>query len=369
MKGKSRSNPRAATHVSKQALRHEINFVAQLLVDRIVKCRISLQTVLNKAAISASADQIVRSGTRDLSGAKVSLLCRECQHAMVNYMHGRYFDMDARMEEFKFACYTLMSCSTLGEAIERIKIFNHMLKSGSVDVKTTTTERAVRMIFTNMIIGNDPENIFVNNLLAIRAWQRLLGWLIGENIETSRAYMTCPVPSDHQVASALLHCPVEFAHPDDAIEFPIDYLQRAIVRTYPDLMEFLAQFPFNCETDDSFTGTISERVKSIYSTALEMHQQLPDIEHLAESFGLSPSTFKRRLAEEGGSIGAIKDEWRRDKALKDLTSSSRTIEEIADGLGFSCGKTFRRAFGRWTSTSPTRFRAEARGRFAPTELR
>jgi AraC-like DNA-binding protein len=346
--------------VSKQTSRHEVNFIASLLIDRIVKCGISLQTVLNKARISVSAEQVLRTRGSDLSGTKMSALCKECHHALVNYMHGRFFDMDARMEEFKFACYTLMSCATLGEAIERIEIFNHMLKSSSIDVRMTVSGDLVRIVFTNVIVGNDIENIFLSNLLATRAWQRLLNWLVGDNMEMTRAYMTCSPPADPYVATALLHCPVEFAHANDAIEFPASFLRRAIARSYPDLVAMLGQFPFNCDTDDNFVGSLSERIRNIYSTCLDMHQPLPDVEQLAQNFGLSPSTFKRRLAEEGSSIGAIKDEWRRDRALRDLSSSSRTIEEIADGLGFSCGKTFRRAFGRWTRTSPTKYRSKVR---------
>ena len=71
-------------------------------------------------------------------------------------------------------------------------------------------------------------------------------------------------------------------------------------------------------------GTLAEHIKSIYSTALTMHEPLPDVWQLAQNFGLSTSTFKRRLAEEGISAGAVKDEWRRDRAIQE--------ESLADTL-------------------------------------
>ena len=345
------------THVSKQTSRYELNFIARLLLDRITQCGISLAPILNKTNIYDTQQHILETGGSDLSGEKVSLLCRESQHALVNHMYGRYFDFDARMEECRFACYTLMGCANLGEAIERIEIFNHMLKGSTIDVHNTINGEQFSLIVTSVVVGDDPENIFLNNIIALRSWQKLLSWLIGETIPATRASMSCPAPAAPYIATALLHCDVEFGQRDDVIDFPASYLRRTIVRNYADMAEFLAHFPFNYDSDDNQLGTLAEHIKNIYSTALTMHEPLPDVWQLAQNFGLSPSTFKRRLAEEGISAGVVKDEWRRDRAIQELLTSSRTIDDIAEGLGFSCGKTFRRAFFRWTRTSPTRYRA------------
>ena len=353
-----RSHP---THVSKQTSRYELNFIARLLLDRISECGVALSPILIRVKIYDTPAHILETGGSDLSGKKISLLCRECQHALVNHMYGRFFDFDARMEEARFACYTLTGCANLGEAIERIEIFNHMLKGSTIDVRDAINGEQFSLIVTSAGVGDDPENIFLNNILGLRSWQKLLSWLIGENIPATRATMICPAPSAPYVATALLHCDVSFGQRDDVIDFPASYLRRTIVRNYADMTEFLQHFPYNYENDDNQLGTLAEHIKNIYSTALTMHEPLPDVWQLARNFGLSPSTFKRRLAEEGISAGAVKDEWRRDRAIQELMTSSRTIDDIAEGLGFSCGKTFRRAFFRWTRTSPTRFRAGEAG--------
>jgi len=345
------------THVSKQTSRYELDFIARLLLDRIAQCGIALAPILTKARIYDRPEHVLETGGSDLSGEKISQLCRDCHHVLVNHMHGRFFDFDARMEEARFACYALTGCANLGEALGRLETFNHMLKASTIDVRNAINDERFSLIVTSVGVGDDPENIFLNNLLALRSWQKLISWLIGENIPASRATMSCQAASAPYVATALLHCDVIFGQRDDVIEFPASYLRRTIVRNYADMTEFLQHFPYNYDNDDNQLGTLAEHIKNIYSTALTMHEPLPDVWQLARNFGLSPSTFKRRLAEEGISAGAVKDEWRRDRAIQELMTSSRTIDDIAEGLGFSCGKTFRRAFFRWTRTSPTRFRA------------
>jgi len=235
-----------------------------------------------------------------------------------------------------------------------------MLKGSTIDVRNARHGDRISLICTAATVGDNAENNFINNVLALRSWMTLLSWLIGENIQSARASMSCPPPAAPQIATALLHCEVAFGQKDDSLEFPVSYLKRAIIRNYADMVEFLAYFPYNFDTDDQHVGTLAEHIRNIYQTALTMHEPLPDVWQLAQNFGLSPSTFKRRLAEEGISAGAVKDEWRRARAIQELTTSTRTIDDIAEGLGFSCGKTFRRAFLRWTNTSPTKFRAEGR---------
>ena len=348
------------THVSKLTGRHELTVIARLLLDRLDACKVPLAPLLARINVYDTAAGIRGSGGSELSGAKLSALCRELQHALANHMHGRFFDFEARLQETRFACFTLSGCANLGEAIERIAIFNQMLKESTVDVRNARRGDRVRLIATSAMVGTDAESNFLNNVLALRARVKLLSWLIGETIPLTGATMTCQPPAAPEIATALLPGGVAFGQPDDAIEIPARYLQRAIVRSHADMVGFLTHYPFNFDTDDHQVGTLAEHIRNIYQAAASLHEPLPDVWQLARKFGLSPATFKRRLAEEGLSASALKDDWRRTRAIEELTTSSRTIDEIAAGLGFSCSKTFRHAFLRWTSTSPAKFRASGR---------
>jgi AraC-like DNA-binding protein len=76
---------------------------------------------------------------------------------------------------------------------------------------------------------------------------------------------------------------------------------------------------------------------------------------IAQKLGYSPRTLRRRLSELGTSFTEIMNEARLNKAVQLLDLNTLTTEDIAEKLGFSDDASFRRAFRRWTGTSPRRF--------------
>jgi AraC-like DNA-binding protein len=155
---------------------------------------------------------------------------------------------------------------------------------------------------------------------------------------------------------------VHWSQPENKLWFPARYLEANIIQRYGDLVELLTLFPNDFVPPPYGARALSEEVRSIYVHARANAEPLPTIEKLAQHFGYSTATFRRRLNEEGVSADSLKDESRRDRACEYLRDSNLTVEEIAYRLGFSCIKTFRSAFTRWTGQTPTGFRKDASSR-------
>lgn len=85
-------------------------------------------------------------------------------------------------------------------------------------------------------------------------------------------------------------------------------------------------------------------------------------EGLARRLGVSLRVLQRQLAEEGTEPRLLLDEARRQRAWALLHDSRKSIEEIAQILGYATERSFRRAFERWTGLSPARARREAERR-------
>jgi len=83
---------------------------------------------------------------------------------------------------------------------------------------------------------------------------------------------------------------------------------------------------------------------------------LPELEAVARELGTAPATLRRRLKAEGESFQAIKDEVRRDLAISYLSTTDKSIREIALELGFLEPSAFHRAFRKWAHTSPGAYR-------------
>ena len=82
----------------------------------------------------------------------------------------------------------------------------------------------------------------------------------------------------------------------------------------------------------------------------------PSFEVLAERLHLHPTALRRRLEEEGSSYRLEMSARRRDLALAQLADRGRSIQAVAQSLGFAEASAFHRAFRQWTGESPGHYR-------------
>ncbi|WP_322786820.1 helix-turn-helix transcriptional regulator [Sedimentitalea nanhaiensis] len=76
----------------------------------------------------------------------------------------------------------------------------------------------------------------------------------------------------------------------------------------------------------------------------------------AGMLGMTPRTLMRRLDSDATSFQAIKNGLRRDIAIRDLMSGSKSIEAIAQDIGFASPANFHRAFKHWVGATPGAYR-------------
>ena len=83
---------------------------------------------------------------------------------------------------------------------------------------------------------------------------------------------------------------------------------------------------------------------------------IPTMKAMAEALGLSLRTLRRRLANDGTDYESLIDEVRSTLAEELLTTTRMPVAGIAERLGYSEPSCFVRAFTRWKSMPPGRFR-------------
>jgi AraC-like DNA-binding protein len=82
------------------------------------------------------------------------------------------------------------------------------------------------------------------------------------------------------------------------------------------------------------------------------------IDKVASDLNMSSRTLRRRLAEHDMTFDALQEQVRRARAMSLLNNPDMPIERIAEELGYSDVRGFRRAFKRWTGLSPSACRDE-----------
>ncbi len=79
-------------------------------------------------------------------------------------------------------------------------------------------------------------------------------------------------------------------------------------------------------------------------------------ERVAAGLNLHPRTLQRRLRDEGESFEAIRDQVRRDVALRHLAQSNVSLVKMTEILGYSETSVLSRSCTRWFSASPRQLR-------------
>lgn len=86
----------------------------------------------------------------------------------------------------------------------------------------------------------------------------------------------------------------------------------------------------------------------------------PDLNQVAHLMGLSSRTLQRILATAGTTFMELLDAARFCRAKELLAEHAFRVEDVGRRLGFADAVAFRRAFRRWTGTTPAAFRAANR---------
>jgi len=148
-------------------------------------------------------------------------------------------------------------------------------------------------------------------------------------------------------------CPVHFGCQTNALVADTHWLRRRLL-TYDQLshrqaLEFLD------------IGISREREKvdlfeSVERAVRKNMKCLPTLADVARQLHLSERTLRRRLGDSAVSYQALLDNVRKNRAIELLGNTALSIEQVALEVGFSDAHNFRRAFKRWTRSSPSDLR-------------
>jgi AraC-like DNA-binding protein len=199
-----------------------------------------------------------------------------------------------------------------------------------------------------------PQPTFLHELL-LRALWRLLAWLAGGQLPAARfdfAFASPPYTSGY---ARIFTAPLQFERPQSALWFEAGQLQRPVRRDEAALRAFLADAQAQIIVPRRGDREVGARVRS---HLLQTRPQWPDLATTADAVHMSTATLKRRLAHEGTTFQALKDELRRDMAIQRLNTSTVPLATVAFELGFADAAAFQRAFKCWTGSAPGIYRRQ-----------
>jgi AraC-like DNA-binding protein len=161
--------------------------------------------------------------------------------------------------------------------------------------------------------------------------------------------------SDPSVYQAAFKCEVMFGAPADGIVFTETDLLCPV--TDPDEQIYEMATSYIAMRHPPGTPPMHARVRALISRFLSAEDCTN--ERIAAELCMHQRTLQRRLKCEGQSFESIKDEVRRDAALRYLQCQDLPLTKVAEKLGYAEQSVLSRSCYRWFSASPKELRERA----------
>ncbi len=178
-------------------------------------------------------------------------------------------------------------------------------------------------------------------------------WLIDSRIALREATLPFEAPPHREVYSHLFPGVVRFDQPQAGFTFDAQYLQMPLRRDETALQTMLERALLLTVLQYRRDRLLVQRVRALLRA---QPASLSNADAVARAVHMSARTLHRHLRDEGASLQSLRDEVRREEAMRQLRRSSRPIKQVALSVGFRDEKSFSRAFRQWTGKTPSDYR-------------
>ncbi|HMO75645.1 MAG TPA: AraC family transcriptional regulator ligand-binding domain-containing protein [Sphingopyxis sp.] len=289
-----------------------------------------------------------RPGWRGSAGA-MALLVRNIWASLDDEMMG-YASRPAAPGSFAFACELALEGRDVADGLARAARFYNLLGAG-IETRIAPSREGLEVAVRFAEPGRDPDHYFSEFWMII--WHRLACWLAGETISLLSAEFDYPRPEAYfEEFKYLFPCRHRFEGDARRIVMDAHALHAPIRRTAAELEAMIAAAPLDIMTIPASDASVARQVRQYLTRSPDL-----TLGELAHATGLSPHKLRRLLREEGTALATIRENVRRDKAVRMLTGGNATVEAIAEALGYAEARSFTRAFRQWTGRSPSAWRA------------
>lgn len=244
---------------------------------------------------------------------------------------------------------SVAAADTLPSALHRFSTFWNLLLD---DYRLTVKAAPDRLTLSLLPLNDAPVQRF-GHMLLLKLAHGLLSWLAGHEARVKEVHLTFPRPPFATDYGVIFPARIAFGAAASAIVFDPVTLGRPLSKTKAELADFLRQAPRDWIFTNYREHAWSLRVRDFLFRSDWQDCRLVDA---ARALHVTPRTLMRHLDREGLSFQAIKDDLRRDIAIRDIRDANKSIENISQDLGFSSTSNFHRAFRRWTGDTPGSFR-------------
>ncbi len=322
---------------------------AQALVHYAVELGIDRDRLLVTARLAPNA---IERGDARVPSDSIAALWSELARSTADPELGlRVSESERSSNAFGVVGYRAMTSSTFGEGLACFVRYNRVVSEGVearvIEARDTVT---YELGFSHALepVGRlMADRALASCLLLARRWT-------GEPVRPRRLELQHGKVGGASAYERLFDCAVTFGAPTNAVVFERDVAGLPLRTAQADVagyLEALASAAFADLPQSDAASAVSELVSATLLTGD------PGLSVVARKLGVSARTLQRRLLAEGLSYQAVVDRVRREAAVRLVTSTAVPLAVVGERVGYADDKAFRRAFRRWTGSSPAELRA------------
>jgi AraC-like DNA-binding protein len=248
--------------------------------------------------------------------------------------------------------YAMLTAPTVGEAVKLGLQFQK--DTGSMlEFDTRVTGDGVAVTATSRF--HEP-GIYI--FLVEEAFANFMSiglGLVGDDFKPRRIDLAFPEPGHSTAYREVFGCEIRFGCVENVFYFDPALYKRPLASADPFSHRQLCEFIAYHRTRSREAAEITESVERVLRQKL---QERISISKVAKALGMSERTLRRRLAESAVSFQGLLDDLRKNRALELLANPHMSVEQVAFTVGFTDPHNFRRAFRRWTGTTPGALRSD-----------
>ncbi|MDC0667365.1 AraC family transcriptional regulator [Nannocystis radixulma] len=243
--------------------------------------------------------------------------------------------------------YLARHSATVGDAVARVVRYQRLLMDAS-DVDATFAADGSLTVSDGPLVGSDAwprhlaEAVMGCFLTLAARWS-------GASVRARSAAFQHAEPPDLAAHLALFGCRPRFLQPRNQIVLTADVARVPMRDADAVLVGYLEQAAEARLEEVPHPDEWVERLVGAIEAELGNGLSLGGV---AERLHVGPRTLQRRIAELGLSYQGLVDSVRRRRAEVLLRDPRLGLEEITERLGFADPSGFRRAYLRWTGTTP-----------------
>lgn len=244
-----------------------------------------------------------------------------------------------------------MSNANLGAAFQVTHQYSLQLTPGwEIDLRIEDGRGF--LTFRETIERGDLRAFATEALLA--AYHNLTLHALGRNPPVILARLNYPRPAHYRLyAEFMSDVPYIFDQPVTEVEFDPSVLSVPIVTADPVTATVIGQMVAAEAARSAPVDGVVAQLRKILQAQGGCRMSLDEV---ARALQTSTRSLRRALGQMGTSYQDIAAEVLRARAEERVRSGHVKVEQIAQELGFTDARSFRRAFKRWTGQSPNDFR-------------